>query len=127
MVEFAIVVMLLFTLVFGIIEFGLLIKDYLTLSQAAREGSRSAALGSPVATVEQRVRDSAVTLDKSQIAVELYYRESSSWIALGDSGSDNSAPTGSQVRVGLEYPHQLLTGFFGGTITISADMVMRRE
>lgn len=129
MVEFAIVVMLLFTLVFGIIEFGLLIKDYLTLSQAVREGSRSAALGSPMNIVVARVQNSAPTLVGANIdPIELYKRP-----ATTPSGSwegplaDNDSTTGMQVRVRAEYPHQLLTGFFGSTITISADMVMRRE
>lgn len=119
LVEFAIASVLLIMLVFGVIEFGLMIKDYLGLNQAAREGARSAALGSPVATIESRVRDSAAVLAAEQVAINLSYRvyDKSAgawgpWAALTDDTAtgNNSAPPGSQVRVTLSYPHQLVAG-----------------
>ncbi len=138
LVEFAIVVSLLFTLVFGIIEFGLMMKDYLTLNQAAREGVRSAAVGSPTSVVETRVRNSAATLNAAQITITLQKRTdvTGAWGALGNStdGQYNNALPGDQVRVLLAYPHTLVTGRFfswmagGGTsIALHGDMVMRRE
>jgi Flp pilus assembly protein TadG len=138
MVEFAIVATLLFTLVFGIIEFGLMMKDYLTLNQAAREGARSASLGSPTSIVDTRVRNMALTLDSAQIAVAVQKRTSvtGSWAGLGNTsdGKYNDAVPGDQVRVMLTYPHQLVTGTLfswiagGGTsVNIRSDMVMRRE
>ena len=42
MIEFAIVAMLLFTLIFGIIEFGWILNGYVTLTSAAQEGARKA-------------------------------------------------------------------------------------
>jgi Flp pilus assembly protein TadG len=46
-VEFAIVLPVLLLLVFGIIEFGLLFNRYITVTHAAREGVRVAALAGP--------------------------------------------------------------------------------
>jgi hypothetical protein len=46
-VEMAIVLPLLLLLVFGIIDFGRMLNAQLTLSAAAREGARWAALGQP--------------------------------------------------------------------------------
>lgn len=139
-VEFAIIVTLLVTLVFGIIEFSLMMKDYLTLSQAAREGVRSAALGSPTSTVTTRIQNSALTLDSSTISIQLYKRtmgsSPGSWSALGNSsdGTSNNALPGDQVRVRLVYPHDLVTGdlftwFAGGesSVNVAGEMVMRRE
>lgn len=133
LVEFAIVCLLLFTVVFGIIEFGMLMKNYLTLNQAVREGARSAALGSPMAVITDRVQNSAPGIpDSDEIAnIELYKKTptSTDWALI----ATNDATPGDQVRVRAEYPHKLITGnFFGwlgtdGTVTISADMVMRRE
>jgi len=42
MIEFAFVAMLLFTLLFGIIEFGWILNGYVTLTSAAQEGARKA-------------------------------------------------------------------------------------
>jgi Flp pilus assembly protein TadG len=140
LVEFAIVVTLLIVLIFGIIEFGLLIKDYLTLNQAAREGARSAALGSPTSVVQTRIRNSAPTLDSALVGISLYKRTMSgspgSWVSLGNlsDGSYNDAAPGNQVRVKLIYPHQLVTGTLfswlaggGSSMDVGSEMVMRRE
>ena len=43
-VEFALVLPLLLMLIFGIIDFGRMLNDKITLTEAAREGARSAAL-----------------------------------------------------------------------------------
>lgn len=137
LVEFAMVALLLITLVFGVIEFSLMMKDSLTLNQAAREGVRSAAVGSPTSTIITRVQGSAVTLTASQITTTLQRRISptGTWSTLGNSsdGLSNSALPGDQVRVTLSYPHNLITGnlftVFRGksTVTLKSDMVMRRE
>jgi hypothetical protein len=51
-VEFALVAMLLITLVFGIIEFSLLLRDYVSVGSAVRQGARiaSAEAGAGTAT-----------------------------------------------------------------------------
>jgi Flp pilus assembly protein TadG len=138
LVEFAIVVTLLFTLVFGIIEFGLMLKDYLGLSQAAREGARSAALGSPVSIVETRIRSSTVMLNPGDLTITLQRRtgDAGGWASLANTPDNkyNNASPGDQVRVSLKYPHHLITGKMfswiagGGTsFNLNTDMVMRRE
>jgi Flp pilus assembly protein TadG len=48
--EFAIVVPLFLILVFGIIDFGMGLRAYITVSQATREGARYAAVGNPAGT-----------------------------------------------------------------------------
>ena len=47
MVEFALVVPILMILAFGIVDFGLGIRTYISLTNATREGARYAAVGNP--------------------------------------------------------------------------------
>jgi len=138
LVEFTIVALLLFTLLFGIIEFGLLIKDYLTLSHAAREGARSAALGSTTTVINDRIDDMTIALSGGDVTptLEKSTDDGGSWVSLGNAGTDpdkNNAATGNLVRVTISYPHQLVAGGIlpfigsGGSMTISGNMIMRRE
>jgi Flp pilus assembly protein TadG len=50
LVEFALVVPMLFILVFGIIDFGNALKSYITTSSAAREAARYASIGNAATT-----------------------------------------------------------------------------
>ena len=140
LLEFAIVVLLLLTLVFGIIEFALLMKDYTVLGHAAREGARSAALGSPTSAVTTRIQQTAVSLKSASLTIALQKRTMAAtpgpWVALGNTtdGLHNDAQQGDEVRAYLTYAHQLVTGTFfswlfggGGSVTIHGDMIMRRE
>ena len=142
-VEFAIILPVLLGLLFAIIEFGFLFKDQLTLQQAAREGSRAAAVGKPTTEVHAAVDGSLTTLEHSRMTLYMEYRTYSggwsAWTTLGDTGStpnQNNAPQGAQVRARLTYRHQLLTGpLFARMIgqpgateeTLYAQVVMRRE
>jgi Flp pilus assembly protein TadG len=148
MVEMAIVTPILVLLLFGILEMGLLIKDYLGISQAAREGVRTAAVGSTLATIDARIKSSAPTIDTTQLIWQGFWRnynESSgtwdaTWSPLQDTGTGadvrNDAPPGAQVKISVTYPHQLLTGAIfahladptnPGVMTVRANLVMRRE
>ena len=48
--EFALVVPIFLILVFGIIDFGMGLRAYITVSQATREGARYASVGNPAGT-----------------------------------------------------------------------------
>lgn len=68
MVEFALVLPILLVILFGILQFGVVYNDYVTLTDATRVGARNAATGrhsaSPVADAEAAVRSSASGIDK---------------------------------------------------------------
>jgi len=131
LVEFALVSALLLLLLFGIIEMGLLFQDQAELGQAAREAARSASVGD--STVNVRIRAAAtgvgLTLLAGNVVLEKSIDGGATWAALGDTGGANNAVTGSLVRVTLTYSHPLVTSyvFSGGTKTLTAKMVMRRE
>ena len=141
--EFALIVPLLFLLFLGIIEFGVMMMHQLTLVQVAREGSRHASLGKPVAETEQRIINTAGALpNHEELEIDLRYSTDDGVTypdsqILGDAGggSENDAPPGSLIRVTLDWPHHLITGSFfsrlsgaeGDTMPLEARVVMRRE
>lgn len=131
LVEFALVGALLCLLLFGIVEVGLIFSDQAQVGAAAREAARSLAVAEPTATARSRAASAGVGLSPSATAVTL---ESSTdggltWIALGDTGSANSALPGTLVRATVTYRHPLITAlvFTGTTRTLTARLVMRRE
>jgi len=70
-VEFAIVASLLFLIVFGIIQFGILLSRYQAYSAAAREGARVAAVRGTAAEVLTRVEAASnYDLDAGSISVQ---------------------------------------------------------
>jgi hypothetical protein len=111
-VEFALVAPLLIFLLFGIIEFGVMVKDVVGLNQAAREGARVAAVGATPTTLDNRVIATAPGIPGDQIVTLYEYRSYdedtgtwSSWTALGTVDGENDASAGDQIKVSLVYPH----------------------
>src|SRR4029078_7365206 len=51
LVEFALIVPMLLILVFGIIDFGMGLRAYISVASATREGARYASVGNPPATL----------------------------------------------------------------------------
>ena len=131
LVEFALVSALLCLLLFGIIEMGLLFQDQAEVSQAAREAARSAAIGDPTATAKGHAISAGVglSLTAAGATLETSADGGTTWAVLGDSGTANSAATGSLIRATVTYAHPLVTSyvFAGGSKTLTSKMVMRRE
>ena len=75
MVEFALVVPLLLVVLFGIIQFGVVYNDYVTLTDATRVGARKAAVSrheaDPVGETVDKVESSASGLDLSKLDVSV--------------------------------------------------------
>lgn len=144
-VELALTAPVLMLLLFGMLELGALVSDFVVLNAAARAGARSAAVGWPTSIIEERIASVASSLDKQRLTVTLQRRTLSdgmwtSWVALGDtndgSGLVNDAPQGAEIRVQLSYRHELLApGIFGVLAdnpevtyrTLQASAYMQRE
>lgn len=114
--ELAIAVPLLFLLVFGMMDFGLALHDYLAISQITREATRTAALGYDDATVRARASAWAVKLNLNPSDISLS----------GPTGTDTE-----HVSVTIAYPHKMISwrllGMSGETLQLSSTMVMRKE
>jgi len=95
MTEFAIVLPVLVVLLFGIVQFGILFNNYVTLTDAARAGARAAAVSrqasDPTGTTDAAVRASASDLDQGSLAVDV----SSAWTP------------GAPVTVRATYPYSI--------------------
>jgi Flp pilus assembly protein TadG len=79
MTEFALVLPILVMLLFGVIQFGIVFNNYITVTDAVRAGARKGAvsrhLQNPDAAVVQSVRNSANGLNLSDLNVTV----ASSW------------------------------------------------
>jgi len=120
-VEFALLLPLLVLIVFGLIDFGRAINTQITLTQAAREGARSLALGQT--TYQSRAQAAAIGLSGVTVTEQAD--------SLGVTGCPvGSAQTGDDAVVKVTYTFSFVTpiGFvFGPTKTLTAEGVMPCE
>jgi Flp pilus assembly protein TadG len=96
MVEFALIMPVLFLVIFGIIQFGVLYNDYIALTDATRAGARKAATArhaaDPVAVTKTAVRNAAHDLDPAELEIAV---DAAAWTPGGD------------VEVATSYPYEL--------------------
>jgi hypothetical protein len=99
MVEFALVAPVLLLLVLGIVQFGIVLNNYMALTDAVRAGSRQAAVGrtaaDPIGETVDRVRGAAGHLDQSELDVTVTPSDPSTWQQGGD------------VTVEATYPYEI--------------------
>lgn len=113
-VEFAVVLPLLMTILFGIIEYGWVFMVRQTMQNAAREGCRQAVLQTttePYTSVTQRVNDIMGTTGMTTFAITM------------DHADDESCME--TVTVTIPYDDVAIVGFFPskeGSLTASASM-----
>jgi Flp pilus assembly protein TadG len=96
LVEFALVLPVLCLVIFGIIQFGIVYNDYISLTDATRVGARKAAVSrqtaDPVGLTKTAVRNAAQDLDPADLQIDV---RASVW-----------AP-GADVTVETSYPYEL--------------------
>jgi len=119
--EFALVLPVFCLLLFGIIQFGIIFKNYVTLTDAVRAGARTAAVSrletSPETMVEAAVRNSATGIDKPCSAPGLCVTVSATaW------------ERGEDVTVEATYPYEInLLGFVAATGVLTSTTTERVE
>lgn len=95
MTEFAFVLPVLVVLLFGIVQFGIIFNNYVTLTDAVRAGARVAAVSreanDPTTSATDAVRNSASGLNQTKLGVSV----SSGW------------QPGSDVTVTATYPYSI--------------------
>lgn len=120
LVEMAIVLALLMLLVFGIVDFGLMFRDYLALSQVAREAARCGALGGDASA---RINSWATKLGLDPALLK-------------QSITTTGSSPGGEITVSLTYTYHTIVGDsfdLGGlwpldpSINLKSTMVMRLE
>jgi Flp pilus assembly protein TadG len=95
LVEFALVIPIFLMLLLGILQFGIIFNNYITLTDAARAGSRVAAVSRndscPECKAKAAVQDAANGLDMAELQVDV----------------DSSWQPGEQVTVTAKYPYTI--------------------
>ncbi len=123
LVEFALIIPLFLLLMFAIVDFGMGFYSWITVTNAAREGARIGAVGADSATITQRVKDTAGSLNGTNLTIAVVNAQGTS---------------GSTVGVTVNYKYQLITplsslmglvsgGSIGPNINFSATSQMRLE
>jgi Flp pilus assembly protein TadG len=107
-VEFALVVPILLTLVFGIVDFGLMIRANTVLANAAREGARNGSISHSEAVIRQTVEDSLSGIDSDDVDVTVACKTPPPEAACTGS-FDSAVESGGKVVVTLEYHYGWVT------------------
>jgi len=94
LVEFALIVPIFLLVLFAIVDFGMAFHAWITVTNSAREGARVGAVRATSPQIEQRVRDTAESLDQANLTVSVTNAE--------------GAPGGSVV-VDVSYDYSLMT------------------
>jgi Flp pilus assembly protein TadG len=100
MVEFALVLPILMALLLGIIQFGIVFNNYITLTDATRAGARKAAVsrfvGDNGASAKAAVKSSAQGLDQKKLDPTILVTAAPDW----------NTP-GNEVTVTASYPYSI--------------------
>ncbi|HEX7119425.1 MAG TPA: TadE/TadG family type IV pilus assembly protein [Longimicrobiales bacterium] len=124
LVEFALILPLLLLLVIGLVEFGRAWNAFQVITDAAREGARTAVVADASIT-----EDSVYSVIRSALARAALDADSATIALVGV-----DAPTGQPARVEIQYPYRFtflspLMSWIGDreTITLHTVSVMRNE
>ena len=98
LVEFALIVPIFLLLLFAIVDFGMGFHAYITVTNSAREGARLGSVRADAAAVQQRVRDTADTLDQANLTVSV---------------TNAQGEPGESVVVDVDYDYELITPLAG--------------
>jgi Flp pilus assembly protein TadG len=122
-VEFAIIVPVLVLLLFGIIDFGFLFNDYISVRQGAREGARLAVVDNQTPTANCPAGD-LVCKTRERVGAPLYWDEIDVAIKF-----EGDRTPGTDVSVCVDYPMDSKTGLFSAVLdgTLSTKVTMRLE
>lgn len=118
LVETALVLPIILLILTGIIDFGLLFNNYLMISNASREGARSASIGSTDEQIRIVVKSFASTLDTIRLKITI-------------SPVQAVRATGDAATVTVQYEYSLITpiiaAFFPDSLQLESSTTMRCE
>jgi Flp pilus assembly protein TadG len=97
LVEFALVLPIFLLVLFAIVDFGMAFHAWITVTNSAREGARIGSVHAPSASIEQRVRDTADTLNQDNLSVNV------------SNADDQGGQPGESVVVDVSYSYSLMT------------------
>jgi Flp pilus assembly protein TadG len=126
-VEFAIIATLLFTFVFGIIEFGILMFDKHVLTNASREGARAGVVMRNTRVTDAEIRN--IVNDYAQAHLVSFGPSTLTTNVRPVGPRSGASLFGTQLEVSVTYPYNFLflSSLGLGPITLTAETRMRME
>lgn len=129
LVEFTLIIPIFLLLVFAIVDFGMGLYSWITVTNAAREGARLGTVGADQTSIIARVRDTAGNLDNENLTVD---------VTNCVSGCTTVGDPGESISVHVDYQYHLITplsnvlglisgGSIGPTLSFNATSEMRLE
>jgi hypothetical protein len=94
LVEFALVIPIFLLVLFAIVDFGMAFHAWITVTNSAREGARIGSVRATSGEIEQRVRDTATSLEQANLSVGVTNAE---------------GQPGESVEVDVSYDYSLMT------------------
>lgn len=136
LVEFALIFPILFVLVLGIVDFGVGMRSYMSLTNAAREGARFGAVGNPTGSYPSNCTTPNTTTVIGRVCMVLEGLDETDLQSVTVTFPQGQGP-GNSVVVSAHYHYHYITplrafvNFFGGSlpdyIDLSATTDMRLE
>ena len=137
LVEFALVLPVLMIMVFGIIDFGMGLRSYISLTNATREGARFAAVGNPAGAYPTDCNGSTTTSVIGRVCVAIEGLDLADLQSVSVAYPNGQNP-GESVIVSAEYTYNYITplgdmvdffsgGSFPDSLSLSTDTDMRLE
>jgi Flp pilus assembly protein TadG len=137
LVEFAMVLPILTILIFGVIDFSLGLRSYISLTNATREGARYAAVGNAPGSFPTNCDGVSNTTTVGRVCVAMEGLDLDSIASLSVTYPNGQSP-GNSVVVSAEYTHEFITpladlaSFFSGgsfpdTLSLDTSSDMRLE
>lgn len=118
LVEFAIIIPILFLLIMGILQFGMMLNSYLTIENASREGAREGIAGSSDADIRSRILAVTPNLDHNDLTITI-------------TPDENSRSAGDTLTVTVTYNYKLtvpiISTIFHNAVNINGQTSMRVE
>lgn len=118
LVEFAIILPILLLLIMGILQFGMLINNYLSLENSSREGARLGIVGGTNTDIQNIVMKTSPTLDSSALTITI-------------TPSEGNRKSGDTLTINLTYSYNLtipiISSLFNNTVMLNAQTSMRIE
>lgn len=137
LVEFSLLLPVMLIIIFGIIDFGMGLRSYISLTNATREGARFAAVGNPAGSFPSQCNGTTTTtvIGRTCVAVEGLNRSNITSLTVT---YPNGQGPGNSVVVSADYTYEYITPlgdfinfFSGGTLTetlsLSTSTDMRLE
>lgn len=139
LVELALSLPILLLLLIGVIEGGAMVRDFMTLGNAVREGARAAALGRTTPAITNRLAQVAsplaISSPNGSFVLQWSTNNGTTWyswpadLTNPSTGQGyNAVPSGGMIRVDVTSRHNSLTGFIPYmTKDLTRFAVLRRE